>query len=931
MNIIKKTFSLILILLQLIITYAMANEVILPADAIDDKNKAEIRLMIALSVMAENEDGDFLSDSNVTRAEFAQMIVRALGLESVVTTKGGSGSAIEDEWQGTGIDRGNQTVVSKFSDLSFDHWAYDYIITLNDLKLMGGFTDGSFQPDRTIPYEQMLVVMVKALGLDLYAQSKGGYPIGYIYMASNNKLLTGINKSTSQNLTRSETAVLFSNFLSVDIAIEESFGNGVSLNRVPGQNLMTENLKIKKAKGLVTGNEMTNLYSGGVGAISGRIKIDGDIFITDNIDISALLGKRVTYYYRTDEPNEGKIVLINASENDNIITEIEMEDFYAYTDGNISYERDDKEKRTRVPDDIPIIFNGVYYDIVKNINFSELRSYLTTLRLLDNDNDNRIDILFIDSYKTYVIKNVDTKGEIIYVTDVCSEYIMNLENDRKGHIPLDLGTDDIERKYFKDGILSDESALKSDRIISVGESRNQTGKKWMTLHISTAAVSGSIDMISDDEITIGDQIYKLVPEAKIKLSVKLSGTYLLDFKKRIAYYTAGTAALDYAYLVDAITKKNVEKTLVLKLFTRKNVAVEELAAAERVSYKEEGMITSDKLFEKLSDSQGKINRQLIAYSTDADGLIKSIYTAEVYTNWSDTDNTLVMQRSPVGVLSTYTDTTGMNGPGARKERQASRNNFEDFILSKNGVIFDLSSKSETNWKLETVNFIKDSRKYNCLAYNISVANVAEFMVIPPPDNYTSKSVIPDMDYYDDKSVVISKIIRTTDADGNPIFRIDGYKYGANVSYTFDIEQGGDKTDKLQVGDCWQIEASLDNKIVRCSEVFDASQSFYEGMTTYRKRTSGDDIFDISLGYVREIGEEAIVIGIDTNDTFLNKKLLWTMRINQWGTGSTHVAWYDVKTKKLEVKSTADIMPDDLIFATSGWNTLNQIIVIKNYK
>lgn len=89
-------------------------------------------------------NGLFEPSRNITRAEFASIIVRALGL-----SKGTTGNL--------------------FSDIYPSDWYSDNIITAYENNLITGYNDGTFQPQLSITREQAIAIIVRSMkikGLD---------------------------------------------------------------------------------------------------------------------------------------------------------------------------------------------------------------------------------------------------------------------------------------------------------------------------------------------------------------------------------------------------------------------------------------------------------------------------------------------------------------------------------------------------------------------------------------------------------------------------------------------------------------------------------------------------------------------------------------------------------------------------------------------
>jgi hypothetical protein len=96
------------------------------------------------------EDGSFGPDGEITRAEFATLVVRALGL---------NGKAAPD---------------APFSDVSTSDWFEGAVALAADAGIVNGFEDGTFRPNEVITREQLAAMVVRAsafAGTDLSVEA----------------------------------------------------------------------------------------------------------------------------------------------------------------------------------------------------------------------------------------------------------------------------------------------------------------------------------------------------------------------------------------------------------------------------------------------------------------------------------------------------------------------------------------------------------------------------------------------------------------------------------------------------------------------------------------------------------------------------------------------------------------------------------------
>ncbi len=110
------------------------------ADAANHWAKAAINDMGSRMVIAGTDNGMFEPDKEITRGEFAAIVVRALGL------KPGMGS-------------------NPFSDVSSAAWYCDYVKTAVEYGIITGYDNGKFGPNDKITREQAMTMIGRAMKL----------------------------------------------------------------------------------------------------------------------------------------------------------------------------------------------------------------------------------------------------------------------------------------------------------------------------------------------------------------------------------------------------------------------------------------------------------------------------------------------------------------------------------------------------------------------------------------------------------------------------------------------------------------------------------------------------------------------------------------------------------------------------------------------
>lgn len=100
--------------------------------------KSDIELLASKMVVSGTTDTVFAPDHNITRAEFAALLVRSLALTS-------------------------NAEAASFNDVHATDWFAGSIGAAVKAKLVSGYEDGSFKPNAPITREQMAVMVAKAL------------------------------------------------------------------------------------------------------------------------------------------------------------------------------------------------------------------------------------------------------------------------------------------------------------------------------------------------------------------------------------------------------------------------------------------------------------------------------------------------------------------------------------------------------------------------------------------------------------------------------------------------------------------------------------------------------------------------------------------------------------------------------------------------
>lgn len=165
-----------------------------------------VESLVASKIISGYPDGTFRPGQTVTRAEFAKMLVLALGKEP------------------------NQNLPARFSD-SIDHWAakQGFLQMAQNLNAINGYPDGTFRPNDMVTRAQVVKVVAAAIGLppggsppyaDI-AESEwftgwvsSAYASGLIGPSSATALWPYAPFNANKPVTRAEAAIILANLRS---------------------------------------------------------------------------------------------------------------------------------------------------------------------------------------------------------------------------------------------------------------------------------------------------------------------------------------------------------------------------------------------------------------------------------------------------------------------------------------------------------------------------------------------------------------------------------------------------------------------------------------------------------------------------------------------------------------------------------------------
>ncbi|PKM72938.1 MAG: hypothetical protein CVU91_07905 [Firmicutes bacterium HGW-Firmicutes-16] len=147
----------------------------------------------ALGIITGDENGNLNLSANVTRAQFAKMMIAASTYKDSISSTAKS---------------------SPFKDVKYTHWAASYVQAAVSAGWITGYTDGTFRPDNYVKLEEAVSAVLKMLGYTSSSDFTGSFPEAQLAKYSALGLNESITKTKGQTLSREDCMYLFYNLLS---------------------------------------------------------------------------------------------------------------------------------------------------------------------------------------------------------------------------------------------------------------------------------------------------------------------------------------------------------------------------------------------------------------------------------------------------------------------------------------------------------------------------------------------------------------------------------------------------------------------------------------------------------------------------------------------------------------------------------------------
>ena len=454
----KKLLALVLALAMAFGTFSFAAAA--PEDVVGtDYEEAVVRL-VALGIIDGFEDGTYRPDEQVTRAQFAKIVVASLGVgEAAQYAKG----------------------ATKFADVPADHWATGYINVAVDMGVIAGYPDGTFKPENQVTFAEAIKMIVAALGYTPKANALGGYPGGYLAVAAEEGITEDVTVVSTLAANRGAVAIMVDNSLDVDLMEQTSYGDSPEWKAIAGKTLLSSKLDVEEVKGTVVAISKTDKLDENEFKLADE---DGDIIDTFEMAIDAntesLFLKEVKILHKDE-----KVVWVSVETAEG---DIVFDTVKSVGDGTITLKNADKT-----------------YDVVEDgaevyVNFEETAAAAGDYGYFIFDGK---------EIKAANLFDFEYEGLVTAVTEDGIEYVDLFAADEE---VLELDEYDEVYAYNKDFTKAAVEDIDENSLIFYWENADDDE---LFVMVAGETVEGEVTRIRDDRVTIDGKNYKVAEGAAI--------------------------------------------------------------------------------------------------------------------------------------------------------------------------------------------------------------------------------------------------------------------------------------------------------------------------------------------------------------------------------------------------------------------------------
>lgn len=703
--------------------------------------------------------------ATVTRGEFATHLAKAAG---TLVSYSGSKEQL-------------------FSDVSVTQSDSPYIRAVCEAGIMNGVGDGKFSPNASVSSRDAAVALVRLAGYEPAALAYGGYPAGYLRIASNTGILDGVSVGTDP-LTPSILSTMLCNALHTDVYQLVSAGEYTTYEARKDQDVLYIYHNIHRTDAIVTANRFTSLTSSVTACGNDEIELDKTVYKYASKDMENLLGMSVVAYYRkSSSDKKGTVVAMYTDDTINKTLTLTDEDIESINGYTVNYTVGDKTDDITVTRGFNLIYNGKYYPDGTVADLSERGCELT---FIDADASNGYETVVMNHGTTLIVTNIDRTAYTVY-GEKGAKVVYDSSADSSFFEITDAEGNELYIDRIKNGNVLTVFASKDSQCIKV--------------ILCTDTVSGTVNSVDSQsgEVTLlsgkTETVYTVAPGYEANITLGLEGEFYLDAFGRLVYSDALPGSdFEYGYLINVAFTGGLTLPRLLILTS---VDFEEFTVSDKFAL--DGKSTSlSSSSENAILSGGKAIPQVVRYKTDSKGTLRYLDTVVTGSGDSKSD---ILELSKT-VTGTYNDTVP---------------NLSNACMLGSDTLFVKAPTKQELWYDRDYystdrEMLSDNKSYTIKAYDMDETLTPKLVVY----NSDTITVAGSLDDYSSEAIVIEHYkCLDKEGDARDALRIFDAN-GKEATLYFHSDYTVNKT--MDFGDIILYRADADNNIMQWAYDFDYS-------------------------------------------------------------------------------------------------------------
>ncbi len=463
-----------------------------------------------------------------------------------------------------------------FADVDENNIYYNAISGAYSLGFIRGGSNAQYRPDDIITKNEFATMVLRAMGYGQHLEVMPSQAAAVTDLTKKLDLFEKISSETEQLNIGDAAQILYNalmaEYLAVDVINDEGW-----TYRKSGVPMIEDLYNLKVYEGIVNETRKFNLV-GDEKSANHTVRVGETVLNDPKGKLDSYLGKSVSVIVRENTNNAVDLVLLGDK---NVMVTVAAEDIdEASMTSIVEVNENNKTKNFRLAGDFDVVYNGEPFTGFKA---QDMMPKTGSVTLLDNNDDGRYDVVFVDEYEAYYVSGSYSDEKSVTFID-------------ENRVPHTFDTEYLTL-MSSEGYPATASSLKNGVVAKVFRGKN-IGETKIVVY-SEVAEKGAIKSVLSDGVVINGKTYKFAfgysdlaatPALGKNVSVFVDETGEIFWMHELL--DAADTEWQIGFCVSFAEKGLLSCELQFKLFTEKGVFVMPYVA-ERVTVDGQKMKNSE--------------------------------------------------------------------------------------------------------------------------------------------------------------------------------------------------------------------------------------------------------------------------------------------------------------------------------------------------